>query len=122
MCIKTQLRDWCLFQNFDLYIDRRDFHVPSVLGADGIHLSQSGKCTFACKLAGLINGTSNYNLWGKLIISGEIKISLSLVWHHLRVTVLVGAFILIQGTPKTKSYTEAYNMRIKQIGLEVLVC
>lgn len=64
-CIKTQLQDWCLFQNFDFYIGRRDFHVQSVLGPVGIHLSQWGKCAFTCRLAGLINGTSNYNLWGK---------------------------------------------------------
>lgn len=52
--INAWLQDWCLHQNFDFYNHGRVFETQGMLGPDGIHLSQWGKCFFAHKLAGLI--------------------------------------------------------------------
>ncbi|KAJ7408371.1 hypothetical protein BTVI_59779 [Pitangus sulphuratus] len=55
--IDIWLQDWCLHQNFVFYNHGRVCKTQGMLGPDGIHLPQWGKCFFAHKLAGQIERT-----------------------------------------------------------------
>jgi len=57
--INTWLRGWCHRHSFGFFDNGMAYTAPDLMASDGIHLSQSGKRTFAQELAGLIGRTLN---------------------------------------------------------------
>ena len=57
--INKWLRDWCHSQGFGYLDHGTQFEKPSLLGADGVHLSEKGKSIFGHRLAKLVKRALN---------------------------------------------------------------